>query len=253
MRTEQRTRLPASVRGLGLGLLLACATGIGCGSESSNGGGTLKVVFSQLYTAHDGTRTFKVPVMVPSIFGVKWSVSSPSVAEIEAYEDDPMALGSEAMVIAKSPGTVTITASAGGLTGQASLVITGATTALWELGRARYQEGRKIRNDIPDATAACSNCHGMGGVDVEHTPAQIGGYSDEQVVGIFTMGVKPPGVQNRIVPFEQWSPVHRWQMTDEEKQGILVYLRSLEPQSHGTSDFGGRGVFRDNRGGGGQQ
>ena len=56
--------------------------------------------------------------------------------------------------------------------------------------------------------------------------------------------MKPAGVKNRIVPVEQWSPIHRWQMTEEEKQGILVYLRSLEPQSHGTSDFGGRGVFR---------
>ena len=92
--------------------------------------------------------------------------------------------------------------------------------------------------------AACTNCHGTQQDDVEHTPAQIGGYSDEEIVTIFTQGRKPAGVPNRIIPVAQWTPIHQWQMTEDEKLGLVVYLRSLEPQSQGTTDFGGRAVFR---------
>jgi mono/diheme cytochrome c family protein len=223
----------------------------GCGNDPATANaGVLKIITPQIFSAADGTHTFKVPLLVPSVFGVTWSVSDPMRAEIEAYQDDPAAAGAQAMVIAKNPGTVKIRARAGGVVGEATLEITAATPQLWEEGRARYHEGRRIRNDIPEPTAACSNCHGMGGIAVEHTPAQIGGFSDQEVVAIFTEGKKPPGIMNRTVPFEQWSPVHRWQMTDEEKRAVVVYLRSLEPQSVGTSDFGGRGVFRGSRTGG---
>jgi hypothetical protein len=106
-------------------------------------------------------------------------------------------------------------------------------------------EGLRIRNDVAEPGAACTNCHGSGRNDVEHTPAQIGGFSDEQVIAIFTEGRKPPGVKNRVIDFEAWSPIHRWMMDEEEKKGIVVYLRSLEPQSHGTADFAGEGVFEE--------
>jgi hypothetical protein len=39
-------------------------------------------------------------------------------------------------------------------------------------------------------------------------------------------------------------------MSEEEKAGVLVYLRALAPQSQGTLDFGGQGVFRGPRDGG---
>jgi hypothetical protein len=203
-----------------------------------------------LYSAYDPGHSYKVPVTVVGLKNLTWSVSDSNLAEIEQYEDEPGALGSDAIVTTKGPGTVKVRASAGGISGEAVLNITPASPSLWEIGRARYQDGPKIRNDIPDAKAACTNCHGNGGADVEHTPAQTGGYSDAELITIFTMGQKPAGVKNRVLSVEAWSPVHRWQMTEEEKAGIVVYLRSLEPQSHGTADFGGRGVFRRPGGGG---
>ena len=212
----------------------------------------IQIVYPRIYTAHDGAHSFKVPVTVPGLKNLTWSSSDPNLAEIEVYEDDPAATGSDAMVIAKGPGTVTIRAHAGNVSGEATLTITAGNAGLWEMGRARYQDGPKIRNDVPNAAAACTNCHGMGRTDVEHTPAQTGGYSDAELIAIFTEGRKPEGVRNRLLPVEQWSPIHKWMMTEEEKRGIVVYLRSLEPQSHGTADFGGRGVFRPvgGRGGG---
>jgi hypothetical protein len=39
----------------------------------------------------------------------------------------------------------------------------------------------------------------------------------------------------------QWQGFHRWQMTDEEAKGLVVYLRSLTPTAQsGSSNFGGR-------------
>ena len=52
MRTEQRKLSRTPALGLALGLLVAAAAS-GCGSEPSDSGGVLKVVFSQLYTAHE--------------------------------------------------------------------------------------------------------------------------------------------------------------------------------------------------------
>jgi hypothetical protein len=244
-----------------LGLVFGASLGtVGCSGDDTAKNGMIRVVYSELYSAYEPTKTYKVPVMVPGVFDVRWSVSDGAVAEIEQYEDDPLSSGSEAMVIAKGPGTVKVLASVGGITGEATLVVSGSSPTLWEVGRRRYQEGPRIRNDIPDKTAACTNCHGPGGRDVEHTPAQIGGYSDQQLINIFTLGMKPPGAKFRILSPEQWTPIHQWQMTEEEKNGVVVYLRSLEPTSQGTSDFGGRGVFRGSRrtnmgnpGGGGAQ
>ncbi|HEY0707600.1 MAG TPA: hypothetical protein VGG33_12435 [Polyangia bacterium] len=245
MRITSRNSLCVPVLGAVLGLSAA-----GCGGDDAAPppeGAGFKIIFDKVFTAHDGTHTFKVPVTVPGVKGIKWSISNSAIAEIEAYEDDPSATGSDAMIIAKAPGTVTVRAHLGNVSDAIETTITGVTPSTWELGRARYQEGPKIRNDVPMANAACTNCHGANRSDVEHTPAQIGGYTDQELITIFTQGMKPAGVKNRVVPVEQWSPVHRWQMSEEEKLGIVAYLRSLEPQSHGTSDFGGRGVFRGQR------
>lgn len=96
-------------------------------------------------------------------------------------------------------------------------------------------------------TAACTNCHnsGGGGSDVEHTPMQTGGYSDDDLINIFANGKKPAGVEQRLMPADRWSKIHPWEMSAEEKKGIIVYLRSLTPKSQGALDFGGP------RGGGG--
>jgi hypothetical protein len=247
------------VAGLGA-LVLGCGSGGGGGSGSS-GGGSLAIIYPKSFSAFDGVHTFKVPAMVQGVTGVKWSASDPALVEIEALADDGSNSGSEAMMTMKGAGTVTITAQAGNLKGTAVLTITQATAALWETGKNRYQDGISIRGGTPgvpptpgmpptvNRQAACTNCHGSALDDVEHTPAQIGGYTDAEVITIFTQGRKPAGVPNRIIPAAQWTPIHQWTMTEEEKQGLVFYLRSLEPQSQGTLDFGGRGVFRGGMGG----
>jgi hypothetical protein len=253
MRDSTGIRVRGAAAGLGIAvsaLVAGCGGGGGDGGGST-GGGALTIVYPKAYSAFDGVHTFKVPVMVTGVTGVKWSASDPALVEIEALADDAASTGSEAMLVMKGAGTVTITAQAGTLEGKSTLTITQSAAAAWDTGKARYQDGISIRpmpgTGMPgqvNTMAACTNCHGTTLTDVEHTPAQIGGYTDAEVITIFTEGKKPAGVPNRVIPFEQWSPIHKWTMTEEEKQGIVTYLRSLEPQSQGTLDFGGRGVFR---------
>jgi hypothetical protein len=74
---------------------------------------------------------------------------------------------------------------------------------------------------------------------------QTGGYTDDELVTIFTKGVKPDGVPQRIMPFTQWHKIHQWAMDDYAVKGIVVYLRTLEPKSQGAVDFGGHGPKGD--------
>ena len=95
--------------------------------------------------------------------------------------------------------------------------------------------------------AACTNCHGDNAngpfKDVAHTPEQTGGFSDDQLVGIFTQGNVPDGgyFDESIVPYQAWTRFHQWDMTDDEAKGVVVYLRSLTPEDqNGSANFGGK-------------
>ena len=263
------------------------------GEGGSDEGLTLE--FASLFSAYNGVQNFRVPVRVAGEHGeVTWSASDPEMVDIELTADG-------AMITTRAAGTVTIIAEADGLRGSALLEITEVTEEDWELGKERYNNGVAagfpnfedgppdfgdggIPNGPPDfdSESACTNCHGEGSsfVDVEHTPQQTGGYSDEELIAIFTLGKKPEGAAFHVIPqiqagmeqfrmeledtlaalginlsdlfgegireerdvedFEQgWTEFHQWSMTEEEKRGILVYLRAIEPKSQGALDFGG--------------
>jgi hypothetical protein len=110
--------------------------------------------------------------------------------------------------------------------------------------------------------SACTYCHKPDGagsnggpgplamLDVEHTPTQIGGYSDQELINIFTHGMKPEGVPMRVAMgrlAQTWSTTHQWKMEEEAIAGIVVYIRSLQPKAQGTVDFLG-GLFRGDGG-----
>ncbi|HSO39411.1 MAG TPA: hypothetical protein VLT33_43085 [Labilithrix sp.] len=211
----------------------------------------LKIYFPTMYSAYDGTHEFKVPALINGVTKVKWSASDPEMVDIEASNDGT------AMITVRKAGTVTINAKAGSLTGSAELTITEAKDGEWEAGNQRYNNGvvlqrpkRGAEGGAPDGgisaeakQASCTNCHGTGGSDdshdVEHTPMQTGGFTDQELITIFTKGQKPAGVAQRIMDKTRWSKIHQWSMDEYAVKGIVVYLRSLEPKSQGAVDFGG--------------
>jgi hypothetical protein len=127
-----------------------------------------------------------------------------------------------------------------------------------------------------DGGTACTNCHGATAnsvfKDVSHTPEQTGGFSDTDLVGIITLGMIPDGgyfdpsvlttqsdggntctdagttlspsmPECGLQAYKEWHGIHQWiDITVDEQPGIIVYLRSLQPEpQNGTSNFGGGG------------
>ena len=229
---------------------LTCAGVFGVSACSGNKSATdsspadstegLSILFPAGYSAVDGTHDFKLPATVSGVKGVKWSVSDPSLVDIEVQNG-----GSDVMLTMKAAGTVTVYAKAGGLSASATVTISQATSDQYEAGKARYNDGvvwKPGQQGQPDPSRkllACTNCHSNGGADIEHTPTQTGGYTDQDLVKIFTQGVKPDGVPQRVMPFDKWHQIHQWQMTDTERDGLVVYLRALAPKAQGPTDFGG--------------
>jgi hypothetical protein len=229
-------------------------------TQPSSGGcsGTkaLNILFAPMYSAFDGVHTFQIPAVVNGVdpTAVTWSASDTSVASI-APDSDTGGI----MITTLKSGTVNVTADAGGLCGTSLLTITAATPDDWNAGSERYNNGIVLRGPkgeagAPTQDAACTNCHGPTAngpfTDVAHTPEQTGGFSDQDLVGIFTMGTVPMGgyFDTSIVSYSQWQRFHQWQMTDDEAKGIVVYLRSLTPAPQdGASNFGGHydGGFHD--------
>jgi hypothetical protein len=111
------------------------------------------------------------------------------------------------------------------------------------------------RNDM----AACTFCHVPDGqqaangntmqIDVEHTPTQTAGYSDADLIKIFTEGVKPEGSKYRVVngggllpdaaAARIYAMFHKWNVDAPTQKGIIAYLRGLPPKAQGDIDFGG--------------
>lgn len=228
---------------------LAGNAGAGAGAAGSAAVGTeldADILFSPIYSAFDGVHEFKVPAIVNGYTGVQWEAEDPSMVDLVPNGDNGV------MITTRKAGTTRIIARAGALSGSAQIHITEAAPTDWELGEQRYNNGVPLPN-FDAAMAAgmgfslsddlsCRNCHG-GGADalsVEHTPQQTGGYSDEELIAIFTMGQKPPTAGWRSgIPMFIYTMLHTWNATEEEKKGVVVYLRSLEPMTQGDIDFGG--------------
>jgi hypothetical protein len=235
---------------------------VGCGGAAEDdtpvtigGSSELELRFSPMYSAYDGTHQFKIPNIVQNIVADDWRIDPPDAADLVKE-------GNGVMITTRRPGEFTVHVQAGSLKGQAQLIVTAATPDQWVMGEMRYMNNVKIPVpmappdggmgmggrgmgmggpiELPD-NAACGNCHGMGGerLNVEHTPQQIGGYSDDQLIAIFMTGMKPAGSPFRsIIPPFIYQMLHTWSTaTEEETRALVVYLRGLEPKSQGTIDF----------------
>jgi hypothetical protein len=246
---------------VGLPLAAACSSS-DSGEENLTDGSELEILFPKMHSAFDGQHDFRVPAKVVGVKNVKWSAEPADAVVLEKQGDGSV------LITTKKAGDVKIIAKAGNLKATAPLTILQTTPDAWKEGSERYNNGvirqRGGRREagaprgerMTDPALACTNCHAKGGKgnDVEHTPMQTAGYSDEELIKIFSEGTKPEGVAMRTTSRERWQKMHKWTMEPEEKTGIIVYLRSLEPEAQGEIDFGGRGSRGGDgdRGNGGQ-
>jgi hypothetical protein len=248
--------------GLGISLLAGAAAFMACGGDDGGDKGTgdtpggtggtngktatLTVLPSPGYTGFDGTHTFQIPFIVKGKTGATWTVDKPALVDLKETAEG-------LTVTAKGAGTVTLTATSGTEFGQSSLTISQYAASDWDIGDKRYNASAGVFPDggIPNDPAAamnimlnkdgaCTTCHGATAsiLKVQHTPQQTGGYSDAELVTIFTMGMKPAGaVQHTAIPAYFWGMFHAWNATDDQKRGLTVYLRALTPTSQGDLDY----------------
>lgn len=217
----------------------------------------LKLAFNPMFSAFEPGHTYQVPVIVQGFTGDQidqWIAEPADAVTIEKT-------GEGAMITMLRAGEVTITARKGNLGGSAPLTITEATADLYMIGEARYNQdtGSLVEIDPEAADEAmpgsgfdinedtsCTNCHGeTSTLNVRHTPQQTAGYSDAELISIFTEAKKPEWAKmNTDFPPFIWRAVHTWNMTEEQKMGIVVYLRSLQPKV-GNSEVDFFGAVRE--------
>ncbi|HET8935979.1 MAG TPA: hypothetical protein VFN67_21180 [Polyangiales bacterium] len=260
--------------------LLLCAALVGGCSSSEDGAdlGTKRanlISFSPMYSAFDGTHEYAVTPSVPSAAEgskdsdpvmastIKWEIDNGFVKRDEFPE-----LTAAVKLTTKKAGktNVKVTAKTIGGTqiwGEAELTISPAQQNEWDAGEARYNNGMMIQFMRPTMAAAgegtcglpvnieipkmsaCGNCHAAtSAITVEHTPTQTAGYSNEQLVNIFTTGAKPAGgtfnspfLRSAPMPDCIYAAFHTWEMTDDEKKGIIWKLRSIAPKVQEDIDF----------------
>jgi cytochrome c553 len=219
----------------------------GASQETANSG-TLQLSFSPMYSAFVEGHEAQVPVTLKDTSlrgkGATFTSSDTSIATVTNTDKG-------GMVTVKKEGTVTIRGALDGESGAAKLTITKFTEAQWEIGKMRYSKSElaiaptdgspvsivALASDRSayNANGACNTCHTAQAktLKIENTPEQIAGYSDAELITIFTKGTKPEGVaQKTMVPSYAWGMLHSWTVTDEEKQGLIAFLRTQTPTAN---------------------
>jgi len=257
-----------------LGLQLAAgAAFIACGSDAAEPGdakpgdgeptggspddGTLQLTYAPMYSAfiEGGAHEAQLPVQLKDTSlrgkGAKFTSSDPSVAVVSDTADG-------ATITVKKDGTTVIKASLDGQgTGSSKLTVKKYTEAQWTSGQQRFSKTdlaivppnggavtaiALLSPGARNANGACNTCHTAQAktLKIENTPTQIAGYSDEELITIFTKGTKPAGAaQKTMIPSFIWGMVHAWTVTEEEKEGLIAFLRTQAPKANpATIDYG---------------
>jgi hypothetical protein len=242
----------------------SAGSGNASGSPSTTScANNLTIAFApDMYSAFipNSSHTFQLPVIAQGVSNasVTWSAADPSMVKIDPGAD---VSGATLLTMQGSGDTVIYGKTDSGLCGSSKLHITAATDDQWNAGNMRYNSGNPLPKfttdggipnimgyviDPPGMPPACTNCHGDTATNntfktVSHTPEQTGGFSDAQLIQIFTMGAVPMDgyFDQQVIPQFIWSFFHKWtDITGDQAQGVVVYLRSLPPKpQNGTTDL----------------
>ena len=178
------------------------------------------------FSGFDGTHAFTVPVAVyGAADDLVVTATDPSTAEIvpkklanPSTADGTVDDGKYFFVTVKSSQTITLKATSNGGSAEMKVTVTPYSAERWEAGEARYKS--PSGGDPP-----CTNCH-VSGRAVDHSPAALSTVADEALSTAITIGVSTGGFPIKI----NGAPGHSWKVTAAEREGLVTYLRSLEPR-----------------------
>lgn len=191
-----------------------------------SGLGVLSFSPEQSYSGFDGVHTFKVPVAVyDAADDLKVTAADPSAATIAPVKlvqptrpDGTHDNGRYFMVTVKKAGTITLVAESHGKKVQATITAAQYTSSRWTAGEARYTSAG-ANGDPP-----CTQCH-AGSAGIDHSPAAMASATDTALGTVITTGISTAGF-----PIKEASKGHRWEVTDDERDALVTYLRGLEPR-----------------------
>ena len=187
--------------------------------------GVLSFAPDAVFSGFDGEHAFKVPIAVyDAADDLVVSAKEPSAATIVPVKlvkplvDGVLDNGKYFMVTPKKAGAIVLVAKSAGRTVEATLTVEAYTTAQWQAGKQRYESGGA--NGDP----ACASCH-AGSAGIDHSPAALASVDDQKVGTVITSGISPAGF-----PIKEASKGHRWEVTDDERDALVTYLRGLTPR-----------------------
>jgi hypothetical protein len=216
--------------------------------------GTLTFVYSQYYSGFVEGKESTVPVLLKDAKlrtnPTTWDSTNKDVATVTSTPEG-------ALVTVKKEGETKITAKQGDDSGAVKLTVTKYSAEEHAAGEARFSKsvlainapaGQALNPILlaspmgrnPDG--ACNTCHTSQAklFKIENGPLQTSGYTEEEIIQIFTEGEKPDGArtQSDIPPF-LWGMFHAWNVTEGEKKGLVAYLRTQQPRpSPNPIDYG---------------
>ena len=192
---------------------------------ADSGLGILAFRPSTLYSGYDGTHAFNVPFAVyDSADDLAVTLDDPSAGTlvpkklVNPAKNGVIDDGKYYWLIVQKPGTITLTATSQGRSATAKLTVTNYDPGRWDTGAARYVTAE-------GSSPPCTQCHG-GAAGIDHSPAALATADDEKIAATIVTGIDPFGTAIKI----DGQPSHKWTVTDDEKAGLVTYLRALEPR-----------------------
>jgi hypothetical protein len=185
----------------------------------------LQVMPFASYSGFDGTHSFKVPVAVyGAASDLTLAASDPSAVKLTKVKLTTPGNDQGSWYFAETlkAGTITLTATSKGKTADTTLTVKAYDVSSYNTGKARYMNGSDDGKD-----PACSSCHNTQNGGIDHSPAAMASDKDPDVTAIITTGI----VNEHPIT----SVVHKWSATDPQLAGLVVYLRSLEPNGFTTN------------------
>lgn len=207
---------------------------VGCGgakeesAEATSGPKKFQIFPPTLFGGFDGANMYKVPISIFKSDGpVTISVDDPSLVSIDAQSN-----GTKVMLTTLKAGKTMLHAKTATQSADAPLTINMYTPKQHDAGMNRYMMAADMMNP------ACQDCHGKGN-GPDHTPTEVDADPDDDIANTFLTGTDPEG---RPVDAEhEFTRIlkdykHMWKVTDEEKVGLVAYLRSLPPTGYPPYD-----------------
>lgn len=192
-----------------------------------SGLGILSFMPSESFSGFDGEHTFKVPVAVyDSADDLEVTATDSSAADIVPTQlenperiDGTVDNGKYFLVTVKRAGKITLKATSGGKSVESTITVTDYPPGRWQVGKTRY-ENKGGNGDPP-----CAQCH-VNGEAIDHSPAALATATDEEIAAVITTGISTAGFPIKI----DRPDGHRWEVSEPERDGLVTYLRGLEPR-----------------------